>query len=148
MSNSSFASGASDLYDERAHREDYTQITQMHQIAGKQGLSKAVHTILPRRLSRTKSTSFLTPVAEANLVIGVSVQESTTVRLVSDTEPIQLGTTVTVSAPGGAMYPTRSSRHSLPTLPGTKWLAKVKSLTQNLRPNHKHPSLSQNVPSS
>ncbi|KAF9449554.1 hypothetical protein P691DRAFT_546966 [Macrolepiota fuliginosa MF-IS2] len=144
MSNASFASGASDLSNDRAYTEDQTHVTQMHQIAGKQGLSKAVNTILPRRLSRTKSASILTPLTEANLVIGVSVQESTTE--VSDGEAIELGTTVTVSAPGCKLH-NKSSRRSLPVSSGAKWLARAKSLTQSFKFKAKQPSLSQNIPS-
>lgn len=145
MSDASFASGASDLSDERAHTEDHTQVTQIHQIAGKQGLSKAVNNILPRRLSRTKSANVLTPLAEANLVIGVSVQESTTE--VSEAEAGQLGTTVTVSAPGSQQN-NRTSRRTLSTVSTAKWLAKAKSFTQNFRLKAKQPSLSnsQNIP--
>jgi hypothetical protein len=144
MSNASFASGASDLYDERAYIEDYTQVTQIQQIAGKPGLSKAVHHILPRRLSRTKSASLLTPVAEANLVIGVSVQRSTTESLEADT--VQLGTTVIVSAAGSKIN-NKASRRTLSTVTGAKWLAKARSITQNLRLKTRQPLLSQNIPS-
>lgn len=147
MSNASFASGASDLYDEGAYTEDHTQVTQIQQIAGKPGLTKAVTKILPRRLSRTKSASFLTPVAEANLVIGVSVQESTLTETIPTVDAVRLGTTVTVSAPGSKLH-NKASRRTLSTDgTGIKWLARARSFTQNINSKlkPKHPSLPRNV---
>ncbi|KXN93221.1 hypothetical protein AN958_00145, partial [Leucoagaricus sp. SymC.cos] len=154
MSNASFASGASNLCDERAYVEDYTQVTQIQQIAGKPGFSKTVHNFLPRRLSRTKSASMLTPVTEANLVIGVSVQQSTTESLDSFDSTKGIVTTVTISAPGSdhahAKLHNKSSRRTLSAAahPGAKWLAKARSIASNLRIKAKSQApLMQNVPS-
>ncbi|KAJ3570165.1 hypothetical protein NP233_g4581 [Leucocoprinus birnbaumii] len=147
MSNASFASGASDLYDEDMHAEDHTQITQIQQIAGKPKLTRAVTKVLPRRLSRTKSASILTPVAEANLVIGVSIQESTLTETIP-LDAVKLGTTVTVSAPGSKLNnkSTTRSRRTLSVSSGTgaKWLERARSITQtiNSKLKPKHSSLS------
>jgi hypothetical protein len=132
MSDASFASGASDFSDERAHTED-TQIVQMRQIAGKQSFSKAVNHILPRRLSRSRSNNVLVPPTE--LIIGVSVQESRTESLAS--ESLQLGTTATVSAPGNQLN--KDSRRS--STANKKWLTKAKSYMQNLGHKAKQASL-------
>ncbi|EKM75711.1 hypothetical protein AGABI1DRAFT_116193 [Agaricus bisporus var. burnettii JB137-S8] len=127
MSDGSIASGASNFSDERAHTEDHTQITQVQTIAGKPGLSRAVSSILPKRLSRTQSVNVFVPPTELNLVIGVSIHESRTESPASET--LQLGTTATVSALGNQLN-NKNSRRSLTA--NTKWLAKAKSYMQNI----------------
>ncbi|KIK05765.1 hypothetical protein K443DRAFT_130203 [Laccaria amethystina LaAM-08-1] len=71
-SDNSIASGASAFSDDNAHAEDQTQVTQMHRIAGREGLTK----IIPRKLSRAHS-AVIPSTADGSMVIGVSVQEAT-----------------------------------------------------------------------
>ncbi|KAG6813762.1 hypothetical protein H0H92_007714 [Tricholoma furcatifolium] len=121
----SFASGASAHLDEDAHREQ-EHATQMLHIAGRQSISKTVTNYLPRRLSRARSTNLL--VADANVVIGVSVEEAT----VESPEGAEAGRTV-IHAPGSLRNQT--SRLTMPgALPSrSNWIAKAKSFALKLR---------------
>ncbi|KAF5386028.1 hypothetical protein D9615_002325 [Tricholomella constricta] len=125
-STKSFASGASaHLGDEDAHVED-NHVTQMLHIAGRQSISKAMGGLLPRRLSRARSTNIL--VGEANVIIGVSVEEAT----VESTEGVEASQTV-VHAPGALR-----NQPSRLTMAGSSparnsWVAKAKGFTQKFR---------------
>jgi len=122
----SFASGASaDLDDEGAHLED-VHVTQMHQIAGRQSISKTVGSLLPRRLSRARSANILA--GEGNVVIGVSVEEAT----VESAEGAEASHAV-VHAPGALR-----KQPSRLTMAGSSparnsWVAKARGFTQKFR---------------
>ncbi|KAL0955723.1 hypothetical protein HGRIS_001940 [Hohenbuehelia grisea] len=63
---------------EAAKTEDDHQVTQVEQIPARQSISKAVESLLPRRLSRSRSSTVTAPLPEMNgLVIGISVEEAT-----------------------------------------------------------------------
>jgi len=125
-STKSFASGASaHVDDEGAHLED-NHVTQMHQIAGRQSISKTIGSLLPRRLSRTRSANIL--VGEANVMIGVSVEEATE----ESAEGAEASQTV-IHAPGALR-----NQPSRLTMAGSSparnnWVAKAKGFTQKFR---------------
>ncbi|KAG6837822.1 hypothetical protein H0H93_016190 [Arthromyces matolae] len=129
-STKSFASGASALSGEDAYREDNDHATQMLHISGRQSISKTVGNFIPRRLSRSRSANVL--VADANVVIGVSVEEAT----VESSEPdIETARTV-IHAPKSLRN--KSSRLTLAGYPiGGHLLEKVRMLAKRLRPKHK-----------
>ncbi|KAG6866688.1 hypothetical protein C0991_000798 [Blastosporella zonata] len=124
-SSKSFASGASAHLDEDAHQEE-DHATQMLHIAGRQTISKAVGNFLPRRLSRARSANIL--VADANVVIGVSVEEATVV-FTGGAEAAQ----TVVHAPGALR-----NQPSRLTMAGSSparssWVHKAKSFALKLR---------------
>ncbi|KAG5645403.1 hypothetical protein DXG03_006227 [Asterophora parasitica] len=121
----SFASGASAYVNgEGVHMED-DHVTQMLHIAGRKTISKAVGGFLPRRLSRAHSTSVF--VGEANMIIGVSVEEST----VESAEGAEASQTIIHA---GALR----NQPSRVTMAGSSparnsWVAKAKGFTQRFR---------------
>ncbi|TFK26313.1 hypothetical protein FA15DRAFT_693250 [Coprinopsis marcescibilis] len=72
-STSSVASGASAFSNDNAHTEDSAQVIQIQQIPSRMS---SIHKIIPRRLSRARSTSVI-PNADNIIDIGVSIQETT-----------------------------------------------------------------------
>ncbi|GLB37342.1 hypothetical protein LshimejAT787_0403930 [Lyophyllum shimeji] len=125
-STESFASGASEhLNDEGAHVED-NHVTQIHQIAGRQSISKTVGKMLSRRLSRARSANI--HVGEGNVIIGVAVEEAT-VESAEDAEANR----VVVHAPRALR-----NQPSRLTMAGSSparnsWVAKAKGFTQKFR---------------
>ncbi|TFK45099.1 hypothetical protein BDQ12DRAFT_718206 [Crucibulum laeve] len=127
----SFASGASGLSNDNAHTEDDHHVTQMEQIAGRQSISKKVGSMLPRRLSRARSANVIAA-GDANMVIGVSVQEATVETPEDEDEDERSG--ASVHAPGGLRY--QASRMSMPgSVPPSKgsWVTRAKGFTQKFR---------------
>ncbi|KAG6920043.1 hypothetical protein DXG01_010111 [Tephrocybe rancida] len=124
-STKSFASGASAHLDENAHREE-DHATQMLHIAGRQSISKAVGNFLPRRLNRARSANVL--VTDANVVIGVSVEEATE----EAAEGAEIAQTV-IHAPGALRN--QSSRLTMAgSSPArSSWIHKAKSFARKLR---------------
>jgi hypothetical protein len=61
--------------DESHHLEDDQQVTQVERIHGRQPFQKTVEAILPRRMSRSRSSNVLSP--NTRLVIDVSVEKAT-----------------------------------------------------------------------
>ncbi|KAJ7281460.1 hypothetical protein C8J57DRAFT_1500159 [Mycena rebaudengoi] len=125
-SQTSFASGGS--AGEDAHEEDH-HVTQMHTIGPRQSISRAVGGLLPRRLSRARS-SVLPSAGESsggNVVIGVSVQAAT----VETPENGELGATV-IHAPGALRN--QASKGSLTSNFGKKsWALIAKNFTKKFR---------------
>ncbi|KAF8884719.1 hypothetical protein CPB84DRAFT_150657 [Gymnopilus junonius] len=136
-STTSVASGASAFSDDDAHAEDANHVTQMHHIVGKQSIPAKM---LPRRLSRSQSTSVMptrgTHNMEPPVIIDVVVQEATV------ESPLEPGDTetgnVTVSrrASVSAQPPPKALRHessrsTIPTLklPPATWFSKVKNFS-------------------
>lgn len=72
-SNSSVASGASAFSHDGAHIEDPDSVIQIQQIAPKPSIATK---IMPRRLSRARSTNIL-PKADMAAIIDVSIRETT-----------------------------------------------------------------------
>lgn len=127
-STNSFASGASAHYgDEAAHVEEDSHVTQMHQIAGRQSISKAVGGLLPRRLSRARSANVLST-SEANMVIGVSVEEAT----VESAEGAETSFT-SVHAPGALRHQPSRLTMAGSSPARNKWVSKAKVFTQKFR---------------
>jgi len=114
------------LDDERAHVEDNHRVTQMLHIAGRQSISKAVGSLLPRRLSRARSSNIV--LEDANVVIGVSVEEAT-VESAEDAEAYH----VVVHAP--AILRNRTSRLSMAGSSPARsdWIARAKALAHKFR---------------
>ncbi|KAJ4471628.1 hypothetical protein J3R30DRAFT_1808317 [Lentinula aciculospora] len=139
-SHESIGSQASD--NEGLHAEDDSHVTQVHRIAARQTLSRAVGSFLPRRLSRARSRPVIED-SDGTLVIGVSVQAATaTIEELSsgDAESHLPSTTVTV---GTSLIPKLHSKESKSSLRSTSsnsnwvynnsWMAKAKDLTKKLR---------------
>ncbi|KAJ6612289.1 hypothetical protein B0H10DRAFT_1807815 [Mycena sp. CBHHK59/15] len=128
-SQTSFASGAS--ADDDAHEEDH-HVTQMHTIAPRQSISRAVGGFFPRRLSRARST-VLPSSGDGNVVIGVSVEAAT----VEMAEDAVLNPTV-VHAPGGLR--SQASKGSMASVPGkNNWALRAKNFTKKFRRKSKNP---------
>ncbi|RDB25166.1 hypothetical protein Hypma_007981 [Hypsizygus marmoreus] len=127
-STTSFASGASAHFDDdNAHLEEDNHVTQMHRIVGRQSISQTVGGLLPRRLSRSRSANVLLA-GEANVVIGVSVEEAT----VEAAEGAEMSGT-SIHAPGALR-----NQPSRLTMAGSSparnsWVAKAKGFTQKFR---------------
>jgi hypothetical protein len=107
--------------------EEDSHVTQMRQIAGRQSISKAVEGFLPRRLSRARSTNVIAT-GDANLVIGVSVEEAT----VESEEGVETSR-ASVHAPGALR-----NQASRLTMAGSSparnsWVAKARGFTQKFR---------------
>lgn len=71
----SFISEGSEDEDESRHLEDDQQVTQVERIHGRQPFQKTVEAILPRRMSRSRSSNVLS--SNTRLVIDVSVEKAT-----------------------------------------------------------------------
>jgi len=122
-SSKSYASVASSLLDnENAHAEDH-HVTQMLQIFGRQSISKAVGSLLPRRLSRSRSANVV--MAQTSMVIGVSVEEATE-ECNNDAETCQ-----TFIHTNHVPTSNRSKVDSFPV--SESWLARTKSLARKFR---------------
>ncbi|KAJ3865001.1 hypothetical protein EV359DRAFT_80882 [Lentinula novae-zelandiae] len=137
-SHESIGSHASD--NEGFHAEDDNHVTQVHRIAARQTLSRAVGSFLPRRLSRARSRPVIED-SDGTLVIGVSVQAATaTVEESSPAESHLPSTTVTV---GASLAPKLHSKESMSSLKSTSsnsnwasnnaWVSKAKDFTKKLR---------------
>lgn len=134
-STSSIASGASAFSDDCAHAEDHTQVMQIHQIARKQSIA---HKIIPRRLSRARSTQVY-PTGDS-AIIDVSVSE-TTVQSSSPAREAGTETTPSRRASVSAQRSLRSlrSQNSLSTIPepsptAATWVvAKAREVSQMLK---------------
>lgn len=113
VQNSSTHSLASELSDEEAHAEDAHGVTQIHQIAGRQTISKAVGGLIPRRLSRSQSANVMSS-RDASMVIGISVQEATVEAAEDDTS-------------------NQAMVHASGSLNRQGWLTKAKSFTKKFR---------------
>ncbi|KAF8811656.1 hypothetical protein BYT27DRAFT_6441028 [Phlegmacium glaucopus] len=126
----SFVSTTASLSNDDGDVEDSMHVTQMHQIAGRPSITS--NGIL-RRLSRSHSMT-VTPImgAESNLMIGVSVQESTSESTSEDGMEARSRRS-SVHAPG--MLPQLSSNSSIPgsSLLPTNWTSKVKDLMHKFR---------------
>jgi hypothetical protein len=127
----SIASGRSAHLDEEAHKEEDHHVTQVHQIAGRHTISKAMGNLLPRRLSRARSAS-VNANGDANVVIGVSVEEAT-VESQLDIE----GSRVIVHAPGNLRSQASQGSMVCSTSGTSGWKSKAKVLSQKLRPKSK-----------
>ncbi|KIM38038.1 hypothetical protein M413DRAFT_250116 [Hebeloma cylindrosporum] len=146
----SVASGASAFSNDQAYIEDDSHVTQMHHIVGRQTISAKM---IPRRLSRSHSASFIPTRSTANpepaVVIGVSVEEATVESPREAGEPPVLTTSRRSSVVARGGLRNQTSRN---TLAGSKpttdmgWLAKAKNFTQKLRKKSKialsHPTQS------
>ncbi|TFK74661.1 hypothetical protein BDN72DRAFT_671136 [Pluteus cervinus] len=117
----SFASRTADRDDNEQHAEDHQHVTQMRSIAGKQSLTKTVGGLLPRRLSRSRSGILVSP---PNVVIGVSVQEST-----AETSEEHEGATVHAS---GLLHRSSETNMNKTGNGSNGWLSKAKGLTQKI----------------
>ncbi|KAK7036481.1 hypothetical protein VNI00_011678 [Paramarasmius palmivorus] len=115
--------------DAHAHLEDNDHVTQVHRIAARQSISRAIGNVIPRRLSRARSRPVL---AEGDsMVIGVSIQAATVEASEVDEE---LPTSTVVSA--ATSLKDKSSKSSLKSdsvSGGGGWVARAKSFTSKLR---------------
>jgi len=139
-STTSVASGASAFSDDLAHTEDDSHVTQMHHIAARPSM-------LPRRLSRSHSTSIIpSNNIDSNVRIGVSVQQATvkTTRGPEDGNegPVTRSRQGSVHAAGSAAIRHRSSRSTIPNAnppsATTSWLSKAKEFTMKFRRKNRH----------
>jgi hypothetical protein len=133
--------------------EDPNHVTQIHEIAPKQTLTRAVSSLLPRRLSRAqppqRSLVPSTPVG-ANMVVGVSVNtvenehpeedESASGRDGSPSPrmPHHAGAVVHVGEAPPRALRSQSSRQSLNTQK-RDWKAKAINFTRKFRPKSNSP---------
>ncbi|KAF8198535.1 hypothetical protein BJ912DRAFT_29250 [Pholiota molesta] len=136
-STNSIASGASEFSNAGAHTEDDNHVTQMHHIAGRSSISSK---IIPRSLSRSRSASVIPSPGmqniEANVVIGISVQEAI-VESVHEENGGERVVTRSRSASVVARGPVQKQQ-SQKTLLGSRlktigWLSKAKTFTQKIR---------------
>lgn len=143
VSNSSFASGDSGLLDDSAHTEDDNHVTQVHQIAARQSISKTMGVFLPRRLSRARSANVLKS-GDSTLVIDVSVQEAT-VETPSE-EGVTISRRASVHAPGSLRN--QSSRLTMAdSTPASRgWVTKAKEFTMKIRRRSVAPTFPQALP--
>lgn len=128
----SIASGRSAHLDEEAHKEEDHHVTQVHQIVGRHTISKAMGNLIPRRLSRARSASVIAN-GDANMVIGVSVEEAT----VESPVDIEASRRVIVHAPGNLRSQTSHGSMACSTSATSSWLTKAKVFTQKFRPKSK-----------
>jgi len=129
-STTSFASGVSG--DEAAHVEEH-HTTHVQKIAPRQSISRAVGGLLPRQLSRARSSSVV-DTEDANVIIGVAVEEAT-VETPEDEAPIA----AVVHAPAGLRNQT--SRLSMASSQGrAAWASKVKGFTKKFRRKSSKPA--------
>ncbi|PPQ81557.1 hypothetical protein CVT25_013400 [Psilocybe cyanescens] len=134
-STDSIASGASAYSNDHAHTEDDNHVTQMHHIAARPSISSKM---IPRRLSRSQSTSIIpprgAPTIDSSVIIGVSVQEAT---VESDGEDdgavVTRSRRTSIQAAGTLRH--QSSRLTIPapkvpnSVSSMGWLAKAKDFT-------------------
>ncbi|ESK97289.1 hypothetical protein Moror_17854 [Moniliophthora roreri MCA 2997] len=123
--------------DAHAHLEDDDHVTQVHRIAARQSISRAIGNVIPRRLSRVRSRPVFTEGDTTNsMVIGISVQAAT--MEIPATEDDQPPSTVVSAA---ASLKGKSSKSSLRSDNGSGggggggggWVARAKSFTNKLR---------------
>ncbi|EAU91940.1 hypothetical protein CC1G_11126 [Coprinopsis cinerea okayama7 len=135
-STSSVASGASAFSNDEAHTEDLSQVIQVQQIPSK---TSTISKILPRRLSRARSSSVI-PSSEGNVVpigIGVSVQETTvhsSAASIAETESRGPSRRASVHAPRMLKsQPSKASLKGSTTSNATGWVARARGFTQKFR---------------
>ncbi|CAA7268642.1 unnamed protein product [Cyclocybe aegerita] len=142
-STNSVASGASAYSNEQAHTEDDNHVTQMQHIAAKPSISAKM---IPRRLSRSHSASVIPNRAmgnaESNMIIGVSVQEATTVKTVreegDDDDVAAVSTTVQASSKLRSQ-PSRTSLSVTTKTAPSGWFSIAKGFTQKFKRKNKTP---------
>ncbi|KAF9012714.1 hypothetical protein BDQ17DRAFT_1420061 [Cyathus striatus] len=136
IANSSTASFAS-VSTDHSHTEESNHITQVHQIAGRTSISRKVGNMIPRRLSRARSASVLSPKLSdpgAGLVIGVSVQEKTV-----EVEGEEEGTSVSVHTGASDGAGALRNQKSRMTIAGGErerekgWIARARVFTARFR---------------
>jgi hypothetical protein len=139
MNNHSTASVASDGYphhedEDAVHQEDEHQVTQIHQIAPRQTLSRTVGEFLSRR-TRSRSGSVLSSKdgVSTNMMIGVSVVENTVDRpLEADEDQHQRPESrVFISTDSGPPLKRKSSKMNL--LRGSGLVEKAKGFGHKIR---------------
>ncbi|THV06182.1 hypothetical protein K435DRAFT_23489 [Dendrothele bispora CBS 962.96] len=126
--NSSYDSlNSNDNQGDEAHTEDAHHVTQVHRIAPRQSISRAMGGLIPRRLSRA-SRQVITE-ASGDMVIGVSVEAATVEAAPGVEDQVQ----ATVHAPGRTLRP-KASRSSLASLGSSGgWLHRAKGFTDKFR---------------
>ncbi|KAF9479494.1 hypothetical protein BDN70DRAFT_894937 [Pholiota conissans] len=140
LSTNSIASGASQFSNAGAHTEDDNHVTQMHHIVGKPSISSK---IIPRRLSRSKSASVMAPPGtqnmEANVVIGISIQEAVveSVHEEQDGERVATRSRSASVVARGPIQKQQSQSTLGSRLQKSNWLSMAKSFTQKIRRKNK-----------
>jgi len=108
----SFASSSaeSEGSDELCTEDDHPRVTQLETIPGRRSISTTLESILPRRLTRTRSAQVIRKDSGTKMVIGVSVERE----IVESPEQDE--------AAACSRVHTRHSTHSLsPSLTGSHW---------------------------
>lgn len=130
--------------DDAQHVVDDEHVTQVHRIAPRQSISRAIGNVLPRRLSRARSRPVLREGDMAgNMVIGISVQAATVEASGNEVDEPPLTSSVYATfAEADRSLQTKPSQSSLrsnvsPNSSGSGansgWVARAKSFTNKLR---------------